>query len=172
MPQSRGSRGSGRFTHCTGMRKGLAWADQCRPLRWSQGGRSGLGPCTKWRCSLCVRRCCRRLKPEIGMGWNDWRCRSALAKPRVVGLDFVESGLLRPADEVHLVDGQHDVADADQAGRDSCAAGSGSARPCGRRSGSPPASAVEAPVTMLRVYCSWPGVSATINLRFSVAKKR
>ena len=26
-------------------------------------------------------------------------------------------------------------------------------------------SAVEAPVTMFRVYCSWPGVSATMNLR-------
>ena len=33
-------------------------------------------------------------------------------------------------------------------------------------------SAVEAPVAMLRVYCSWPGVSATMNLRFGVAKKR
>jgi hypothetical protein len=33
-------------------------------------------------------------------------------------------------------------------------------------------SAVEAPVAMLRVYCSWPGVSATMNLRFSVEKKR
>ena len=33
-------------------------------------------------------------------------------------------------------------------------------------------SAVEAPVTMLRVYCSWPGVSATMNLRLSVEKKR
>jgi len=33
-------------------------------------------------------------------------------------------------------------------------------------------SAVEAPVTMLRVYCSWPGVSATMNLRRSVEKKR
>jgi hypothetical protein len=32
------------------------------------------------------------------------------------------------------------------------------------------ASAVEAPVTMLRVYCSWPGVSAMMNLRFGVAK--
>ena len=30
----------------------------------------------------------------------------------------------------------------------------------------------EAPVAMLRVYCSWPGVSATMNLRLSVAKKR
>ena len=33
-------------------------------------------------------------------------------------------------------------------------------------------SAVDAPVTMLRVYCSWPGVSATMNLRRSVVKNR
>ena len=33
-------------------------------------------------------------------------------------------------------------------------------------------SAVEAPVAMLRVYCSCPGVSATMNLRVSVEKKR
>ena len=32
------------------------------------------------------------------------------------------------------------------------------------------ACAVEAPVTMLRVYCSWPGVSAMMNLRLAVAK--
>ena len=32
------------------------------------------------------------------------------------------------------------------------------------------ASAVLAPVTMLRVYCSWPGVSAMMNLRARVAK--
>ena len=31
-------------------------------------------------------------------------------------------------------------------------------------------SAVEAPVTMLRVYWMWPGVSATMNLRRGVAK--
>ncbi len=31
-------------------------------------------------------------------------------------------------------------------------------------------SAVQAPVTMLRVYCTWPGVSAMMNLRFGVAK--
>ena len=31
-------------------------------------------------------------------------------------------------------------------------------------------SAVEAPVTMLRVYCSCPGVSAMMNLRRAVAK--
>ena len=33
-------------------------------------------------------------------------------------------------------------------------------------------SAVLAPVTMLRVYCSCPGVSATMNLRLSVVKAR
>ena len=32
--------------------------------------------------------------------------------------------------------------------------------------------AVEAPVAMLRVYCSWPGVSAMMNLRLSVEKNR
>ena len=31
-------------------------------------------------------------------------------------------------------------------------------------------SAVEAPVAMFRVYCSCPGVSATINFRFFVEK--
>ena len=31
-------------------------------------------------------------------------------------------------------------------------------------------SAVDAPVAMLRVYCSWPGQSAMMNLRFSVEK--
>jgi hypothetical protein len=31
-------------------------------------------------------------------------------------------------------------------------------------------SAVEAPVTMLRVYCTWPGVSAMMNVRRPVAK--
>jgi hypothetical protein len=33
-------------------------------------------------------------------------------------------------------------------------------------------SAVEAPVAMFRVYCSWPGVSARMNLRRAVAKYR
>jgi hypothetical protein len=31
-------------------------------------------------------------------------------------------------------------------------------------------SALLAPVAMLRVYCSWPGVSAMMNLRRGVAK--
>ncbi len=31
---------------------------------------------------------------------------------------------------------------------------------------------MDAPVTMLRVYCVWPGVSAMMNLRLGVAKYR
>jgi hypothetical protein len=31
-------------------------------------------------------------------------------------------------------------------------------------------SAVDAPVTMLRVYCTWPGVSARMKVRRAVAK--
>ena len=31
-------------------------------------------------------------------------------------------------------------------------------------------SELEAPVTMFRVYCMWPGASAIINLRFGVEK--
>ena len=33
-------------------------------------------------------------------------------------------------------------------------------------------SAVDVPVTMLRVYCTWPGVSAMMNLRRGVWKYR
>jgi hypothetical protein len=85
-----------------------------------------------------------------------------------VGHDPVED-LLRPADEVHLVDRQHDVADTQQ--------------PCHRRvparlldhacrasTRTIATSAVEAPVTMLRVYCSCPGVSARMKRRRGVAK--
>jgi hypothetical protein len=32
--------------------------------------------------------------------------------------------------------------------------------------------AAEAPVTMLRVYCSWPGVSAMMKFRGDVEKER
>ena len=41
-----------------------------------------------------------------------------------------------------------------------------SVRPWRASTSTRPRSAVEAPVTMLRVYCTWPGVSAMMNLRF------
>ena len=45
-------------------------------------------------------------------------------------------------------------------------------RPCRASTRITATSAVEAPVAMLRVYCSWPGVSATMNERLSVEKNR
>ena len=52
-------------------------------------------------------------------------------------------------------------------GRSCCAAGSGSARPCVASTSTMARSALDAPVAMLRVYCSWPGVSARMKRRLS-----
>ena len=59
--------------------------------------------------------------------------------------------------QVHLVDRHDDLGQAEQRRRGKCAGATAAAVPCGRRSGPPPPRAVLAPVTMLRVYCSWPG---------------
>ena len=80
------------------------------------------------------------------------------------GDDFVEARLA-VADEVHLVDRHHDVR-----ARRACETMKEWRRVCGstplRASTRMIArSAVEAPVAMLRVYCSWPGVSATMKAR-------
>ena len=78
--------------------------------------------------------------------------------------------LLGVVDEVHLVDADDEVGHAEQRGEEGVAAALlGDAR-CGRRGGSSATSAVEAPVTMLRVYWMCPGVSAMMNLRRGVAK--
>ena len=86
----------------------------------------------------------------------------------VVGADPLEH-VLRPVDQVHLVDRHHHVADAeqrdDEAWRRVC--GSTPLRASIRITAR---SQVDAPVAMLRVYCSWPGLSAMMNLRFSVEK--
>ena len=68
------------------------------------------------------------------------------------------------ADEVHLVDREHHVADAEQRDDEACrrVCVSTPLRASTRRMAR---SAVEAPVAMLRVYCSWPGVSATMKRR-------
>ena len=67
-------------------------------------------------------------------------------------------------DEVDLVDRQHDMADAEQRDDDGwrrvCVS-----RPLRASTSMTARSAFEAPVAMLRVYCSWPGVSATMNER-------
>ncbi len=72
-------------------------------------------------------------------------------------------------DEIHFVDGDDDVADAEQGGDAGVAAGL-RRTPLRASTRTMATSAVEAPVAMLRVYCSWPGVSAMMNLRRAVEK--
>ena len=79
--------------------------------------------------------------------------------------------LLGVAHQVHLVDGKHQVGDLQQRGEEGVPAAlllhplRASTRITAR-------SAVEAPVTMLRVYWMCPGVSAMMNVRRGVAKYR
>ena len=99
------------------------------------------------------------------------------ARSREGGDDRLEPSRVE-AELVHLVDRDHDVADAEQVRERGVAPGlrqqlGASIRPIVTRVASiriTAASAVLAPVTMLRVYCSWPGVSAMMNLRRAVAK--
>ena len=72
-------------------------------------------------------------------------------------------------DQIHLVHREHEAADSDQFGEVAMSA-SWVSTPLRASTSSKARSAVEAPVTMLRVYCSCPGVSATMNLRFSLEK--
>ena len=73
-------------------------------------------------------------------------------------------GRLREADQVHLVDREHRVTDAERATMKACRR-SAAARRLRASIRMMARSAVEAPVAMLRVYCSWPGVSAMMKLR-------
>ena len=77
--------------------------------------------------------------------------------------------LLGVVDQIHLVDRQHQVRHAQQA-REEGVAPVCSTMPLRASTRMMARSAVEAPVTMLRVYWMWPGVSAMMNLRFGVAK--
>jgi hypothetical protein len=76
---------------------------------------------------------------------------------------------LRVVDEVHLVDRDDHVLDAEQRDDELCrfvcviTPWRASIRMIAR-------SQVLAPVAMLRVYCSWPGQSAMMNFRLAVEK--
>ena len=85
--------------------------------------------------------------------------------------DLVEP-LLRPVDEIHLVDGDDDVRDAEDRGDVRVAAGLLDDALARVDEDDPRASAVEAPVTMLRVYCTWPGASASWKRRRGVTNER
>ena len=73
-------------------------------------------------------------------------------------------------DEVHLVDAQHEVGDTEQRREERVAPRLFDDAVARVDRVSSARSAVEAPVTMLRVYWMWPGVSAMMNLRVGVAK--
>jgi Tfp pilus assembly protein PilX len=77
--------------------------------------------------------------------------------------------LLVVVDEVHLVDAEHEVRDPSSDARNACRRDC-SSMPLRASTRMSARSAVDAPVTMLRVYWMWPGVSAMMNLRLGVAK--
>ena len=85
-----------------------------------------------------------------------------------LGLDLLEA-LLVPVDEVHLVDAHHEVRDAEQR-RQERVTPRLLEHPLRASMRIRARSAVDAPVTMLRVYWMCPGVSAMMNFRFGVAK--
>jgi hypothetical protein len=74
--------------------------------------------------------------------------------------------VLAVVDQVHLVDGDDEVLDAAAASMRNAVAPRLREHAVARVDQDDRQVAVEAPVTMLRVYCSWPGVSAMMNLRF------
>ncbi len=112
-------------------------------------------------CARSARRRCRPPARRPGCGHVGQA--DLLGELAVVGLDLAVT-LLGVLDEIHLVDRQRDVADAEQRQQARVAARLRST-PLRASSRITAQSAVEAAVTMLRVYCSWPGVSATMKWR-------
>ncbi len=88
----------------------------------------------------------------------------------VLTCDDVEHELV-VADEIHLVHRQQHMADAQQRA-DEAVATRLREQSLRASTSTTAASAVEAPVAMLRVYCSCPGQSATMKRRLAVPKNR
>ena len=82
--------------------------------------------------------------------------------------DPVEDRLV-VVDQVHLVDASTRCGTRSREARNACRRLC-SVSPLRASTSTIARSAVEAPVTMLRVYWMWPGVSAMMNLRRGVAK--
>ena len=113
------------------------------------------------RAARSAPRRCRRAAPRRGISATS-ASPSRQAKPSTSRATASKAPLV-VADEVHLVHAHDHLRDAQQLGDRRVAARLVGRGPCGRRRGSAARSAVEAPVTMLRVYCACPGVSATMN---------
>jgi hypothetical protein len=154
------------LTHCTGMRNGLAWSVSMPTSTVSRCSIS-VGPLYQGIILDCDAML-SPLKPEIGMGVK--AVMPIFREGAVVGDDRVELRLII-ADQVHLVHRQHDVADADQVreigvaprlGQHALARVDQDHREVGGRGAGHHVAGI------LLVA----GVSATMNLRFSVEKKR
>ena len=119
---------------------------------------------------------CTTLSPSSALTGTktDWtrlpdRPRSELKHLPEITLDGGK-GTPRRSRQIHLVHGDDEIAGCPAATRYRRGAATAAARRCAHRSGRIASSAVDAPVAMLRVYCSWPGVSAMMNFRRAVEK--
>ena len=153
------------MTHCTASRNGAA-----APIVGSRGGveRTEHRRTGEPRAGERARRdvvAGQAAGGDGGEGRADRR-----GEGRIVRDDRIEPRFV-PADEIHLVDREDDLPDAEEVDEEAVPPRLlehpwvASTRMIAR-------SAVDAPVTMLRVYWTWPGVSATMNLRVALAKKR
>ena len=138
-----------------------------RRPRPPRGGRAASGPSYQGICSERSTTLSPRSARDRDVG-DVARRRQPLRERRELRDDLVEA-LLRVVDEVHLVDGDDEVGDAEQRA-DERVARDCSSTPLRASSRITARSAVEAPVTMLRVYCWWPGQSAMMKRRCGVAK--
>ena len=94
-------------------------------------------------------------RADSGIAATEASPRSAAKAENRVAISSKQRSL--ETDEIHLVDGEHDMPDAEQRADEGVPPGLRQARPCAHRPASPRDRQVEAPVAMLRVYCSWPG---------------
>ena len=159
MPQKPRKSRFGRLTYCTGKRRSIRLRSEAM---WTFSRKCiSVSPRYQGMCGLAV----TTLSPIEGRERDEVQVRNLQPRGerRVVADDLVED-VLAVVHQVHLVDGDDDVPDAEQ--RDD------EAVPLGLRSTPWRASIrmmarsqFEAPVAMFRVYCSWPGQSAMMNLR-------
>ena len=158
--RSRGSRGSGaaRTAPGSGSRRGC---DPARSAR-SRGTRATVVALVPAVFALF----CTTLSPLsalIGMKVTSLKPSCPTNAPKSLADRVVDRALV--ALEVHLVHGHEQVRDAEQR-RDVRVPRDCWSTPSRASIRMIATFAVDAPVAMLRVYCTWPGVSAMMNLRF------
>ena len=157
---------SGRLTHCTGKRSGASAASRSVSTvsRWA----SSAGPAYQGVRGLRL----ATLSPsraDSGIGTMEWKARGAAKAANAASISRKRASekstrsILFTASTTWRMPSSDTMA----ACRRVC-----SSRPLRASTSRMASSALEAPVAMLRVYCWWPGVSATTKARFGVEKKR